>query len=137
MTSGGQEQVASESDSKGSRRSSIDSGETGAEHGASGANINHYIASLHLERSNTKAGVASSIVRRKTLIKQAKDPKADQAALEREIQHVERLASLLGRRQTRFKHKVGKVKVNHDLDATLDGFFDEHEDDKVGDMLLN
>ncbi|KAJ1828116.1 hypothetical protein LPJ56_001291, partial [Coemansia sp. RSA 2599] len=138
MASDEQERAVSESGSRSSRRSSIDNtGEAGTAHEGDSANISHYIASLHLERSNTKAGAASTLMRRKTLNKQARDPKTDQAALEREIKHVERLASLLGRRQTRFKHKLGKVKVNHDLDETLDGFFDVYEDEKVEDMLLN
>ncbi|KAJ2380031.1 hypothetical protein GGI05_006440, partial [Coemansia sp. RSA 2603] len=75
----------------------------------------------------------------------AKDPKADQEALEQEIRHVERLASLLGRRPTGFKHRASKIQVNHDLDATLDGFFDVADEDdedredneRVGDILLN
>ncbi|KAJ2856970.1 hypothetical protein J3B02_001297 [Coemansia erecta] len=138
MTSGAQERAALETESTGSQRSSIDKGkEAGTVYESDSANINNYIASLHLERSNTKASAVGTIIRRKTLIKQANDPKTDQAALEQEIKHVERLASLLGRRQTRFKHKSGKVKVNHDLDETLDGFFDVYEDEKVEDILLN
>ncbi|KAJ2346101.1 hypothetical protein IWW50_005527, partial [Coemansia erecta] len=99
--------------------------------------VDSYIASLHLERNNTRVGHRHLIQRRKTLMKQARDPQADQEALEQEIRQVERLASLLGRRQTRFDRKRGAPKVNHDLDATLTGFFDVEENDRVGDILLS
>ncbi|KAJ1762167.1 hypothetical protein LPJ54_005899, partial [Coemansia sp. RSA 1824] len=68
---------------------------------------------------------------------QARNPQADQEALEQEIRQVERLASLLGRRQTRFDRKRGAPKVNHDLDATLTGFFDVEDNDHVGEILLS
>ncbi|KAJ2743991.1 hypothetical protein GGI20_003318 [Coemansia sp. BCRC 34301] len=100
--------------------------------------VDNYIASLHLERSNTRAAVPSTLQRRKTLIKQASDPAADQEALELEIRQVERLASLLGRRQTKFDRKRGRPTVNHDLDATLEGFFEvQDENERVADLLLS
>ncbi|KAJ2426918.1 hypothetical protein GGF41_001874, partial [Coemansia sp. RSA 2531] len=98
----------------------------------------NYIASLHLERSNTRAVAPSALQRRRTLIKQASDPTADQEALELEIRQVERLASLLGRRQTKFDRKRGRPTVNHDLDATLEGFFEVQDDnERVADILLS
>ncbi|KAJ1872188.1 hypothetical protein LPJ55_003283 [Coemansia sp. RSA 990] len=103
----------------------------------SSTEVNNYIASLHLERSNTRIGQQSLIQRRKTLMKQAQDPEADQKALEREIRQIERLASLLGRRQTRFDRKRGAPKVNHDLDATLEGFFNVEDNEHIGDILLS
>ncbi|KAJ2492470.1 hypothetical protein IWW37_001374 [Coemansia sp. RSA 2050] len=107
--------------------------------GAKGGGVDSYIASLHLERSNTRAATPSTLQRRKTLMKQASDPTADQAALELEIRQVERLASLLGRRQTKFDGKRGRPTVNHDLDATLEGFFDvqDDENERVADILLS
>ncbi|KAJ2158637.1 hypothetical protein GGF46_003637 [Coemansia sp. RSA 552] len=104
----------------------------------SGAEVNRFISSLHLERHDTQLGRQQFVRRRRTLMKQAKDPQADQKALDQEIRHVERLASLLGRRHTRFNRKGAEAKVNHDLDSTLDGFFDVHDDsDRVGDILLS
>ncbi|KAJ2880400.1 hypothetical protein H4R27_004741 [Coemansia aciculifera] len=106
--------------------------------GGGGGGIDNYIASLHLERSNTRAVAPSALQRRRTLIKQASDPTADQEALELEIRQVERLASLLGRRQTKFDRKRGRPTVNHDLDATLEGFFEvQDENERVADMLLS
>ncbi|KAJ2018320.1 hypothetical protein GGI14_002373 [Coemansia sp. S680] len=103
-----------------------------------GGGIDNYIASLHLERSNTRAVAPSALQRRRTLIKQASDPTADQEALELEIRQVERLASLLGRRQTKFDRKRGRPTVNHDLDATLEGFFEVQDDnERVADILLS
>ncbi|KAJ2688979.1 hypothetical protein GGH99_002921, partial [Coemansia sp. RSA 1285] len=100
--------------------------------------ISNFISSLRLERTNTKANGQNPVQRRKTLNKQAKDPMADQAALEKEIRHIERLASLLGRRPTKFDLKRNKPTVNHDLDDTLVGFFDVNEDDeRLGEMLLS
>ncbi|KAJ2625570.1 hypothetical protein GGI25_005706 [Coemansia spiralis] len=105
---------------------------------ADSSTVNNYIASLHLERADTKAGSQNAVQRRKTLLKQARDPKADQAALEQEIRHIERIASLLGRRQTRFDRKHNFPVVNHDLDDTLDGFFDvQEEDERVNEELLS
>ncbi|KAJ2451462.1 hypothetical protein EV183_003596 [Coemansia sp. RSA 2336] len=103
----------------------------------SSTEVSNYIASLHLERANTRVGQQSLIQRRKTLMKQAQDPEADQKALEREIRQIERLASLLGRRQTRFDRKRGAPKVNHDLDATLEGFFNVEDNERIGDILLS
>ncbi|KAJ2137230.1 hypothetical protein IW136_003593, partial [Coemansia sp. RSA 678] len=103
----------------------------------SNGQVDSYIASLHLERNNTRVGHRHLIQRRKTLMKQARNPQADQEALEQEIRQVERLASLLGRRQTRFNRKRGAPKVNHDLDATLTGFFDVEDNDHVGEVLLS
>ncbi|KAJ2790711.1 hypothetical protein GGI18_001626, partial [Coemansia linderi] len=107
--------------------------------GANAGGIDNYIASLHLERSNTRATTPSTLQRRKTLMKQASDPTADQEALELEIRQVERLASLLGRRQTKFDAKRGRPTVNHDLDATLEGFFEvqDDENERVADILLS
>ncbi|KAJ2825138.1 hypothetical protein FBU31_003799, partial [Coemansia sp. 'formosensis'] len=106
--------------------------------GDGGGEIDNYIASLHLERSNTRAATPSALQRRKTLMKQASDPTADQEALELEIRQVERLASLLGRRQTKFDRKRGRPTVNHDLDATLEGFFEvQDENERVADILLS
>ncbi|KAJ2896248.1 hypothetical protein IWW38_002080, partial [Coemansia aciculifera] len=104
-----------------------------------GDGVDGYIASLHLERSNTRATISpSALQRRKTLNKQAGDPAADQEELEREIRQVERLASLLGRRQTKFDRKRGRPTVNHDLDATLEGFFEvQDENERVADLLLS
>ncbi|KAJ2797719.1 hypothetical protein H4R20_005086, partial [Coemansia guatemalensis] len=100
--------------------------------------VNSYIASLQLERNNTKVGHSNPLQRRKTLMKEARDPHTDQKALEQEIKQVERLASLLGRRATRFDGKRSAPKVNHDLDATLVGFFDDHDDnERLGDILLS
>ncbi|KAJ2614621.1 hypothetical protein H4S08_001622 [Coemansia sp. RSA 1365] len=100
--------------------------------------VNSYIASLQLERNNTKVGHINPLQRRRTLMKEARDPQTDQKALEQEIKQVERLASLLGRRATRFDGKRGVPKVNHDLDATLVGFFDDHDDnERLGDILLS
>ncbi|KAJ1903699.1 hypothetical protein LPJ81_002921 [Coemansia sp. IMI 209127] len=100
--------------------------------------ISSFISSLRLERTNTKTDGQSTVQRRKTLHKQAKDPKADQAALEKEIRHIERLASLLGRRPTMFDLKRNKPTVNHDLDSTLVGFFDVNDDDeRLSEALLS
>ncbi|KAJ1940457.1 hypothetical protein GGF37_003969, partial [Kickxella alabastrina] len=130
MTSDG----ATEHSRKTSQPSIIDSSGNSVDSGVD--RINGFISSMKLERSNTKAGLIGSLMRRKTLMKQAEDPEVDQEALEQEIRHVERLASLLGRRQTRFSHKREPIKVNHDLDATLDGFFDVQDEDRLGDLLL-
>ncbi|KAJ1733636.1 hypothetical protein LPJ61_001470, partial [Coemansia biformis] len=109
----------------------------GADSAGAAGEVSGYIKSLHLERANTKAGHQNIVQRRRTLMKQARNPQADQAALEQEIRQVERLASLLGRRQTRFDRKRDAPKVNHDLDVTLGGFFDVHEEnDRLGDILL-
>ncbi|KAJ2557342.1 hypothetical protein EV175_001400, partial [Coemansia sp. RSA 1933] len=100
--------------------------------------ISNFISSLRLERTNTKVNGQSTVQRRKTLHKQAKDPKADQAALEKEIRHIERLASLLGRRPTKFDLQRSKPTVNHDLDSTLVGFFDVNDDDeRLSEALLS
>ncbi|KAJ2395236.1 hypothetical protein GGI23_004381, partial [Coemansia sp. RSA 2559] len=100
--------------------------------------ISNFISSLRLERTNSKIDGQSTVQRRKTLHKQAKDPKADQAALEKEIRHIERLASLLGRRPTIFDLKRNKPTVNHDLDSTLVGFFDVNDDDeRLSEALLS
>ncbi|KAI8320366.1 hypothetical protein GQ54DRAFT_312740 [Martensiomyces pterosporus] len=100
--------------------------------------VDDYIQSMRVGRSKTQLRPQTTLQRRKTLMKEAKDPKADQEALEQEIRRVERLTSILGRRQTKFDRNRGPPKVNHDLDATLDGFFDLHndDDDRVGDLLL-
>ncbi|KAJ1999190.1 hypothetical protein H4R26_005166, partial [Coemansia thaxteri] len=109
--------------------------EGGGEHGGG---IDGYIASLQLERSNTRASTLSALQRRRTLMKHASDPEADQQALELEIRQVERLASLLGRRQTKFDRKRERPTVNHDLDSTLEGFFDvQDENDRVAEVLLS
>ncbi|KAJ1767819.1 hypothetical protein IW140_003976 [Coemansia sp. RSA 1813] len=100
--------------------------------------INSFISSLRLERTNTKSNGLSILQRRKTLHKQAKDPKTDQEALEKEIRHIERLASLLGRRPTKFDLKRSTPTVNHDLDSTLVGFFDVNDDDeRLSEALLS
>ncbi|KAJ1959098.1 hypothetical protein GGI12_004517, partial [Dipsacomyces acuminosporus] len=100
-------------------------------------NIDSFIESMRIARNKTRLHRQTTLQRRRTLIEDAKDPRTDQEALEQEIRRVERLTSILGRRQTKFDRTRGPPKVNHDLDSTLDVFFeDDGENDRVGDLLL-
>ncbi|KAJ1948782.1 hypothetical protein FBU59_001435 [Linderina macrospora] len=101
---------------------------------SSGSEVDDFIQSMRITRNLTRVARQQTLKRRTTLRKEAKEPEKDQKELEKDIEEAERLASLLGRRGTRFDGKRPAPKVNHDLDETLDELFEDSE--HVADYLL-